>query len=109
MRVGRVRRVAYVKPGDRTAGDLIRALEGRHAAVLLANHGPVVAGKDLASAVYAAEELEETAKLAIMLPSLPTRLLRQAQVAELETSFASLRRCSNGASTHATNPPEHRH
>jgi ribulose-5-phosphate 4-epimerase/fuculose-1-phosphate aldolase len=91
MRVGRVRRVPYVKPGDPKAGDLVRALEGRHAAVLLANHGPVVAGKDLASAVYAAEELEETAKLVVMLRSLPTRLLTEAQVAELEASFANLR------------------
>lgn len=67
MRVGQVKFVAYVRTGDAKAGDLIRDLGGRYAAVLLANHGPVVTGKDIASAVYAAEELEETAKLLVLL------------------------------------------
>ena len=87
MRVGAVPLVPYVRPGDARAGDLIRALDGRHAAVLLANHGPVVAGKDLASAVYAAEELEETAKLVLLLRGAPARLLTDAQVAELKEVF----------------------
>ncbi|MBB4231042.1 3-oxo-tetronate 4-phosphate decarboxylase [Rhizobium mongolense] len=60
MRVGQVKLVPYVRPGDEKAGDLIRKLKGRYAAVLLANHGPVVTGKDIGSAVYAAEELEES-------------------------------------------------
>ena len=67
MRVGQVKFVPYVRTGDAKAGDLIRDLGGRYAAVLLANHGPVVTGKDIASAVYAAEELEETAKLPVLL------------------------------------------
>ncbi len=88
MRVGRVVRLPYIKPGDPRTGDLIRGLEGRHAAVLLANHGPVVAGRDLASAVYAAEELEETAKLLLMLRSHRTQTLSDTDVAELEAGFA---------------------
>ena len=87
MRVGAVRLVPYVRPGDEKAGELIRALGGRHAAVLLANHGPVVSGKDLASAVYAAEELEETAKLLLLLRGAPIRMLTDEQVAELEAVF----------------------
>lgn len=67
MRVGKVKLVSYVAPGDPKAGDLIRDLGGQYAAVLLANHGPVVTGKDIHSAVYAAEELEETAKLLVTL------------------------------------------
>jgi len=87
MRVGQVRLVPYVRPGDAKAGDLIRALGGCHSAVLLANHGPVVAGKDIASAVYAAEELEETAKLLLFLRGMRTRLLTVEQVNELKSVF----------------------
>jgi ribulose-5-phosphate 4-epimerase/fuculose-1-phosphate aldolase len=89
MRVGRVSLVPYVRPGDPAAGDLIRELDGIHAAVLLANHGPVVTGSDLRSTVYAAEELEETAKLLVILRSLPTRMLTPAQVEELREAFGA--------------------
>ncbi|MBW9052369.1 3-oxo-tetronate 4-phosphate decarboxylase [Rhizobium mesosinicum] len=89
MRVGRVKLVDYVRPGDEKGGDLIRALGGKHAAVLLANHGPVVTGKDICSAVYAAEELEETAKLLVALRGLPTRILTAENVAELKAVFGS--------------------
>ncbi|SEQ10924.1 Ribulose-5-phosphate 4-epimerase/Fuculose-1-phosphate aldolase [Devosia sp. YR412] len=89
MRVGRVKLVPYVRPGDAKAGDLIRDLRGAHAAVLLANHGPVVSGKDLRSTVFAAEELEETAKLIVLLRNSPTRLLNSEQVDELNRIFAA--------------------
>jgi 3-dehydro-4-phosphotetronate decarboxylase len=89
MRVGQVRLVPYVRPGDEKAGDLIRDLGGKYAAVLLANHGPVVTGKDITSAVYAAEELEETAKLLVLLRGAPVRLLSDANVAELKSVFGT--------------------
>lgn len=87
MRVGRVRLVPYRRPGDPQLGELIRALQGRYAAVLLANHGPVVSGKDLRAAAYAAEELEETARLLMILRGLPTRMLTAGQVEELGHVF----------------------
>jgi ribulose-5-phosphate 4-epimerase/fuculose-1-phosphate aldolase len=87
MRVGPVPLVEYAAPGEPRMGDLIRALQGKYAAVLLANHGPVVSGIDLESAVYAAEELEETAKLAVLLRDAPVRSLSPAQIAELEAKF----------------------
>jgi ribulose-5-phosphate 4-epimerase/fuculose-1-phosphate aldolase len=87
MRVGRVRLIPYVRPGDEKAGDLIHALKGQYAAVLLANHGPVVTGKDIESAVYASEELEETAKLLIMLRGAPVRMLTNDNVQELKAVF----------------------
>jgi ribulose-5-phosphate 4-epimerase/fuculose-1-phosphate aldolase len=68
-------------------GDLIRALDGKYAAVLLANHGPVVTGKDVCSAVHAAEELEETARLLLMLRGMPTRMLSAENVVELKSVF----------------------
>lgn len=87
MRVGRVKRLDYVAPGDPVMGEMIRGLDGRFAAVLLANHGPVVACKDLQSAVYAAEELEETARLVLLLRGMKVRQLTPAQVAELVARF----------------------
>lgn len=90
MRVGRVAMLPYVKPGDPRTGELIRALNGRYGAVLLANHGPVVTGKTLLSAVAAAEELEETAKLLIALRGMKTNLLAPAQVDDLHASFGTI-------------------
>ncbi|MCS0500794.1 3-oxo-tetronate 4-phosphate decarboxylase [Ancylobacter mangrovi] len=87
MRVGRVRLLPYLRPGDPALGDAIRALGGACAAVLLANHGPVVAARDLRSAVFAAEELEETARLALLLRGLPARMLEPARIDELERAF----------------------
>lgn len=90
MRVGRVKLLPYVKPGDPKMGDMIRDLKGDFSAALLANHGPVVTGKDLFSAVCAAEELEETAKLLIALEGRKTRLLTPDQVTELNDTFKGL-------------------
>ncbi|CAK7260121.1 MULTISPECIES: 3-oxo-tetronate 4-phosphate decarboxylase [unclassified Shinella] len=87
MRVGKVKLLPYVRPGDERMGEMIRELGGRHAAVLLANHGPVVAGRDIVSTVYAAEELEETARLLVLLRNAPTRLLSPENVAELKAVF----------------------
>lgn len=87
MRVGKVRLLPYLRPGDPELGTLIRELKGAHAAVLLANHGPVVAAKDLQTAVYASEELEETAKLLVLLGNRQPRLLNAAQIDELHRVF----------------------
>jgi 3-dehydro-4-phosphotetronate decarboxylase len=87
MRVGQVKLIPYVRPGDPRMGDMIRALGGKFAAVLLANHGPVVAGPDLLSAIHAAEELEETAKLVVTLSGQRSRLLTKQQIDELIAVF----------------------
>ncbi|HDZ39922.1 MAG TPA: aldolase, partial [Marinobacter sp.] len=68
--------------------DAVKGLAGQHSAVLLANHGPVVAGKSLEAAVYATEELEETAKLFLLLRGQNPRSLTDEQVRELEMRFA---------------------
>ena len=87
MKIGRLPLIPYHRPGDEALGTAIRGLAGRHSAVLLANHGPVVSGTTLEAAVYAAEELEETAKLFLLLRSVPTRPLNRAQIDELKTAF----------------------
>ncbi len=83
MRVGKLPLVPYYKPGDLGLAEAVRGFAGKHHAVLLANHGPVVAGATLDAAVNAIEELEETAKLYLLLRGAKTRYLTRAQVEEL--------------------------
>lgn len=87
MRLGKVKLLPYYMPGDPAMGDAIRGLAGRRSAVVLAHHGPVVAGKDLEAAVYAMEELEETAKLALLTRGLGARLLSSEQIDTLVRRF----------------------
>jgi len=87
MKIGRLPLVPYYRPGDPALGDAIKGLAGKHSAVLLANHGPVVSGSSLEAAVYATEELEETAKLFLLLRNTATRPLNNAQIEELKTVF----------------------
>jgi ribulose-5-phosphate 4-epimerase/fuculose-1-phosphate aldolase len=83
MRVGRLPLIPYFRPGDRALAEAVRGFAGKHHAVLLANHGPVVAGTDLDAAVNAIEELEETAKLYLLLHGHRTRFLTPEQAASL--------------------------
>lgn len=85
MRVGRLPLIPYYPPGDKALAEAVASKAGRHHAVLLANHGPVVSGTSLANAQYATEELEETAKLFLMLADRPIRPLTPEQAAALET------------------------
>lgn len=87
MRVGRLPLVPFYPPGDPALADAVRGLAGTHQAVLLANHGPVVAGSSLAAAVDATEELEETARLHLLLQGHRTRPLTPEQVADLRRAF----------------------
>jgi ribulose-5-phosphate 4-epimerase/fuculose-1-phosphate aldolase len=87
MQVGKLALVPYYPPGDQTLADAVRKLAGRHHAVLLANHGPVVAGTTLDAAVNAIEELEQTAKLVLLLRGQAVRTLTAEQIAELNARF----------------------
>jgi 3-dehydro-4-phosphotetronate decarboxylase len=84
MRVGRLPLVPYFPPGDPGLAEAVRKRAGKHHAVLLANHGPVVAGTSLDAAANAIEELEETAKLFLLLRGQRLRLLTDEQVAALK-------------------------
>nr|WP_217343957.1 3-oxo-tetronate 4-phosphate decarboxylase [Noviherbaspirillum sp. L7-7A]MBV0878051.1 aldolase [Noviherbaspirillum sp. L7-7A] len=88
MKIGRLPLVPYHRPGDPALAGAIRSLARKHSAVLLANHGPVVSGSSLEAAVYAAEELEETAKLFLLLRDVPVNPLNAQQIAELKSAFS---------------------
>jgi ribulose-5-phosphate 4-epimerase/fuculose-1-phosphate aldolase len=87
MRVGALPLIPYYPPGDLDLAEAVRKLAGKHHAVLLANHGPVVAGTSLDAAVGAIEELEETAKLFLLLRQEMTRWLTPEQVAEVRRRY----------------------
>ena len=83
MRVGRVPLIPYTRPGSAEVAPLIAAKAAGAAAVLLANHGPVVSARTFRDAVFAAEELEETAKLVLLTRGMQVRRLSAEQVAAL--------------------------
>ena len=87
MRAGKLPLVPHHPPGDTTLAEAVRRLAGNRHAVLLANHGPVVAGTSLEAAVYATEELEETARLFLPLHQHKARHLTPEQVADLRSRF----------------------
>jgi len=87
MKIGNLVLLPYYAPGDMTLANAVREVAGKHHAILLANHGPIVAGKDLESAVYATEELEETARLYLLLCGNRLKILTSEQVAELHRKW----------------------
>jgi ribulose-5-phosphate 4-epimerase/fuculose-1-phosphate aldolase len=88
MRIGRrLPTVPYYRPGNPQMEPAVQNAARVARAVLLANHGPVVSGKTLTDAVYAAEELEEAAKLFMLLRGVEVRLLTAAQVDDLVATF----------------------
>ena len=89
MQVGRLALAPYFPPGDERLAAVVARLAGKHHAILLANHGPVVAGTTLDAAVNAIEELEQTAKLVLLLRGQAVRYLSDADVTELNRRFAS--------------------
>lgn len=87
MQLGKVKLLPFFLPGDPAMGEAVRGLAGKRSAVMLANHGPVVAGKDVAAACNAIEELEETARLAMMLRGVNARSLTGDQIRQVVTKF----------------------
>jgi ribulose-5-phosphate 4-epimerase/fuculose-1-phosphate aldolase len=87
MKIGTLPLIPYFPPGDLDLAKAVREMASDHHALLLANHGPVVAGKSLEDAVYAMEELEETAKLFLMLKNMNTSFLDDAQINDLKSRF----------------------
>ena len=89
MRVGELPLVPSHRPGDLALAEAVGALAATHRAMLLANHGPVVAGRSLDDAVDSAEELEQTARLFLLAGDRPLALLTPAQIADVQAAFPS--------------------
>ena len=87
MKLGKVKLLPFFLPGDPEMGEAVRGLAGKRSAVMLANHGPVVAGKDIEAACNAIEELEDSARLAMMLRGVEARMLNTDQVAAVVKRF----------------------
>lgn len=87
MKIGKLPLVPYFPPGDINLARVVKEMASNHHAVLLANHGPVVAGKTLEDAVYAIEELEETARLFLLLRNMKTQYLNEKQVNTLNELY----------------------
>ncbi len=87
MKLGKVKLLPFFLPGDPAMGEAVRGLAGKRSAVMLANHGPVVAGKDVEAACNAIEELEDTARLAMMMRGFDTNVLTQDQVKAVVNKF----------------------
>jgi len=87
MKLGKVTLLPFFLPGDPAMGAAVRGLAGKRSAVMLANHGPVVAGRDVEAACNAIEELEDTARLALMTRGMSPQGLSEAQVQQVVTRF----------------------
>ena len=87
MQLGRVKLLPFFLPGDPAMGQAVRGLAGKRSAVMLANHGPVVAARDVEAACNAIEELESTARLAMLTHGHHPRLLSTAQIHDVVTHF----------------------
>lgn len=87
MRVGKVRLLPFFLPGDPAMGEALRGLAGKRSAVLLANHGPVVAGKDIWATAFAMEELEESAKLAVLTRGMGPQHLSSSHIQQIVREF----------------------
>jgi ribulose-5-phosphate 4-epimerase/fuculose-1-phosphate aldolase len=87
MRIGNLKLLPYYKPGDKTLAAAVGEAAKSHHAILLANHGPVVAGTSIDAAVDAVEELEQTAKLYLLLRGERSRILTAEQVQELRAAY----------------------
>lgn len=87
MKLGRVKLLPFFLPGDPAMGEAVRSLAGKRSAVMLANHGPVVAGKDVEAACNAIEELEDGARLALLTRGLSPRGLTSRQVDAVVRAF----------------------
>jgi ribulose-5-phosphate 4-epimerase/fuculose-1-phosphate aldolase len=87
IKLGKVKLLPFFMPGDPAMGMAVRSLAGKRSAVMLANHGPVVAGRDIEAACNAIEELEDSARLAMLTRGLSPCVLSPESVLALVTKF----------------------
>lgn len=87
MKLGKVKMLPFFRPGDERLGEALRDLGGARSAVMLANHGPVVAGQTVTAACDAIEELEATARLALLTRGIGVNMLSDYQIKDIVEHF----------------------
>ncbi len=87
MRVGRLPLIDYAMPGSADLEEQVARASERSRAVLMRNHGSLAAAPSLASAVDAVEEIEQTARLYLLLEGRSPAYLGKEAVAELHRHF----------------------
>lgn len=87
MRVGRLPLVPYYRPGDPALEEAVKEYATQNKGILLANHGPVISGVNLKEARNSIEELEETARLMLLLDQHNINVLNEEQIEELRQNF----------------------
>lgn len=87
MQLGKVALVPYAAPGTEELAGFVRAAAGQHSALLMANHGPVVSAASFRAAVFAAEELEETAKLILLVGDRDPRCIPAPEIEKLRDLY----------------------
>lgn len=87
MQRGRVRLLPCFQPDDPVMGEAVRGLAGKRSAAMLFSHGPVLARRSAEVACNAIEELEATARLALLMPGLRAGVVTAGQVADLVADF----------------------
>jgi ribulose-5-phosphate 4-epimerase/fuculose-1-phosphate aldolase len=89
MRVGRLPLIDYAAPGSaELEKQVVRATELSRS-VLMRNHGSLAAAASLENAVDAVEEIEETARLYLLLEGRSPAYLGEEDVADLHRRFPS--------------------
>lgn len=78
MRVGQLPLVGYYPPGDRSLTEAVRKAARQNRSMLLANHGSIAVASSLAAALDVVEEIEETARLFLLLEGRVTSFLSAA-------------------------------
>ena len=89
MRVGRLPLADYAHPGSEQLVNEVARAAARSRCVLLRNHGSLAAARTLESAVDAVEEIEETARLFLLLDGRSPRYLDERAAVELRQRSAS--------------------
>ncbi len=87
MQCGKVGLVPYFPPGDSALAAAVGERAAHHFALIMAHHGPILASQNLSSAGNAIEELEQTARLALLLEGRPHKLLSAGELADLDRRF----------------------
>jgi 3-dehydro-4-phosphotetronate decarboxylase len=83
LKVGGVPLAGYAAPGDIGLVEALDAVPWRFTGALLANHGLIASGRTLEAARAAVVEIEESARIALLVGDRTCNLLREQQILDI--------------------------